>query len=375
MAGNTGEVKRSGLAHTAARSGRPDTAVTGVEAVLRLAEELPALEAVRAVGEHDRSDLTQTEQRQMQQTEEVIGTALAAGDAALWVIAQGLERAVKGRWWRATHDSLTAYVEARIGRSAVYVRQLRMNAPLALETARRTGTVPKPSQMKVTRKTEQQHGLDAAVALYEIVRDVTAELGGQTTAEGLIAVHDSLPEHLPEQGDAQRAVIEQVARHALASQPSAPDPDHEPLRPVPRMAGHWQIRSPAPGTLRRSNAAATETPEFEQKPNKSASIEALLFESGSNEGASIAAPVADTAPPARHGNPRSAQDTAATCKHLRTLEGALAALDAIDQNLTGDIYVSAAADPAHALEYERIRQDIITRATAIQAKALHAPTT
>jgi hypothetical protein len=88
MAGNTGKVERSGRV----RNARPDAAVSGVEAVLRLAEGLPALADVREVGEHERSDLTQTEQLQLQQTEEVIGAALAAGDAALWVIAQGLER-------------------------------------------------------------------------------------------------------------------------------------------------------------------------------------------------------------------------------------------------------------------------------------------
>ncbi|MEU6573657.1 hypothetical protein [Streptomyces sp. NPDC046805] len=93
--------------------------------MLRLAEGQPDLERVRTVDAHDASELTKTEQRQKEPTEEVIGTALAAGDAAVWVIAQGLERAAKGRWWRRSRDSLGAYAEATIGRSAVYGHQLR----------------------------------------------------------------------------------------------------------------------------------------------------------------------------------------------------------------------------------------------------------
>ncbi|WP_405606309.1 hypothetical protein [Streptomyces sp. NBC_00076] len=341
MAGNTGKVERSGRV----RNARPHVAASGVEAVLRLAEGLPALADVREVGEHERSDLTQTEQLQLQQTEEVIGAALAAGDAALWVIAQGLERAARGRWWRATHASLAAYVEERIGRSAGYVRQLRLHAPLALETVRRTGTVPKPSQMVVTRRTEQRHGLDVAVTLFEVVRDVAAELGGQTTAEVLKVVQNNLPKHLPEQNDAQRTAIEQIARRTLAQQPSAPGPDREPPRPAPRMAGHRQIRP-------------LQLTDVEQKSNVSARIRALTFESNSNSGASRAAPTADATPVA----------------HLRTLEEALAALAAIDQSLTGDVYAQAAADPEQTSEYERIRQHIIIRAAAIRANALRAPT-
>jgi hypothetical protein len=224
---------------------------------------------------------------------------------------------------------------------------LRLHAPLALETVRRTGTVPKPSQMVVTRRTEQRHGLDAAVTLFEVVRDVAAELGGQTTAEGLKVVQGNLPKHLPEQSDAQRAAIEQIARRTLAPQPSAPDPDREPPRSAPRMAGHWQIR---PRSLQLTNV--------EQKSNGSARIRALPFESNSNDGASRAALTADATP----------------AVHLRALEEALAALAAIDQSLTGDVYAQAAADQAQTPEYERIRQHIIIRAAAIRANALRAPT-
>ncbi|MEK2479037.1 hypothetical protein [Streptomyces noursei] len=326
-----------------------------MEAVLRLAEGLPGLEDVRAVGEHDNSDLTETEQRQREQTEGVIGAALAAGDAAVWVVAQGLERAAKGRWWRSTHDSLGAYVEARIGRSAVYGRQLRKNAPLALETAKRTGSVPKPSQVKVTRKTEQHHGRDAAVTLYEVVRDVSTELGNRPTAERLMAVHNSLPEHLPDQIDAQRAVIEQAARHTLSTQQAKPDPvgvSPAPEPPAPRMAGHWPIRLPDLDTLRRSAGS---------------------FEHESSVGASIEAPTADGAVSERAGTD-DGEDTGTVSEYLITLEEALRALNAVNRSITRDTFTQAATDPSHAAEYERVRRAIIEKASTIREKALHAPT-
>ncbi|MFF7558239.1 hypothetical protein ACFZA9_35705, partial [Streptomyces olivaceus] len=188
---------------------------SSIDAVLRLADGLPSLDHVRAVDDQDTSELTKTELEQKEQTEAVISTALAAGDAAVWVIAQGLERAAKGRWWRRTHTSLGSYVEAKIGRSAVYGRQLRKNAPLALETAHKTGTVPKPSQVKVTSKTEEQYGRDAAVTLYEVVRDVSSVLGAHPTADSLMAVHKSLPRQLPEEPEQQREVIVQTTRRTL----------------------------------------------------------------------------------------------------------------------------------------------------------------
>ncbi|MBP0458971.1 hypothetical protein [Streptomyces montanisoli] len=335
MAGTTGDEKRPSRAH----NGPSRAAESGALMVLQLAERLPDLEDVREVGANDRSDLTQTEQGQLQRTEEVIADAVAAGDTALWVIAQAVECAARGRWWRTTHDSLTAYAEETVGRSAVYIRQLRMNAPLALETARRTGTVPKPSQIKATRKTEQRHGLDAAVTLYEAVRDIAAEMGGETTARGLTAVHNSLPEQLPEQGDDRRAIIEQAARHAFAPQPS--DPDRGPQKPKPRLAGHWQIRLPE-------------------------------SETESIGSASIAPASADTEP---HLQAATQHTAVTTPHHMRTLEEALAALATIDEQLTSELYTQAAIDPTHTQDYERVRQHIIIRAAAIRAKALRAPKT
>ncbi|MFH8993079.1 hypothetical protein [Streptomyces sp. NPDC017940] len=301
------------------------TPASSIDAVLRLADGLPSLDDVRAVDDHDTSELTKTELEQKEQTEAVISTALAAGDAAVWVIAQGLERAAKGRWWRRTHTSLGSYVEAKIGRSAVYGRQLRKNAPLALETAHKTGTVPKPSQVKVTSKTEEQYGREAAVTLYEVVRDVSFELGAHPTADSLMAVHKSLPRQLPEEPEQQREVIVQ--------------------------------------TTRRTLGLGTETP---------------AFESESNDGALGEIPHGDEEEPAEASETSGdaeddIEDAEIVPEHLVTLKDALKTLNAVNRAVTKDVFAEAAASPDDAVEYEKVRQAIIAKTTAIRNKALHAP--
>ncbi|MCW8383951.1 hypothetical protein [Streptomyces justiciae] len=308
-----------------------------IDAVLRLADGLPSLDDVQAVDEHDTSELTETELRQKEQTETVISTALAAGDAAVWVIAQGLERAAKGRWWRRTHTSLGSYVEAKIGRSAVYARQLRRNAPLALETAHRTGTVPKPSQVKVTSKTEEQYGRDAAVTLYEVVRDVSSELGTHPTADSLMAVHKSLPRQLPEGPEQQREVIVEATRRTLG----------------------------------------VGTPPFESDSNESASIEAPPFESDSNSDASAETSSSDEEPTEASKSFGEAEDDIEDAEivpeHLATLKDALRTLNAVNRAVTKGVFAQAAANPDDASEYAEVRQAIIAKTTAIRNKALHAP--
>ena len=294
-----------------------------IDAVLRLAEGLPSLDDVREVAEDDTSELSDQEQQQKEQTEEVIRTALSAGDAALWVIAQGLDRAAKGKWWRRTHRTLGAYVEDLTKRSAVYGRQLRAGAPLALETARRTGTVPNPGQVKETRRTEKLHGRDAAVTLYEVVRDVSAELGERPTAASLRAVHEQLPARLPEVPDQQRAAIEETTRTSFGL---------------------------------------------------GAAIAAPTFESDSNNGAAIAAPWApdtDTA-----ATEDGIQDAEIVPEHLATMKDGLKALIAVERMLTRDVFAQAAAnpsDPSEAAEYEDVREKIMKRATTLRNRALRAP--
>lgn len=323
-----------------------------IDAVLRLADGLPSLDDVREVAEDDTSELTEKELEQKAQTEEVIRTALATGDASVWVIAQGLERVAKGKWWRRTHRTLAAYVEDITGRSAVYARQLRAGAPLALETAERTGSVPNPGQVKETLKTEKRHGRDAAVTLYEVVRDVSAQLGEKPTAAALRAVHEELPANLPEVPEQQRAVIEETARTTLGLQ-----------------------------------SAAIAAPAFESESNKSAAI-AAPRDAGEDDAVHEAEvlddPQGEAARPtatnqAPENEPGSAeedddiQDAEVIPDHLATLKDALRQLNQVHQMLAPEVYTSAAVDPAAAEEYEKIRTKIAKKATAIRNRALNAP--
>ncbi|QIP74709.1 hypothetical protein [Streptomyces sp. VN1] len=299
-----------------------------VDAVLRLAKELPSLDDVREVADGDLSELTELEQLQKDQTEKVMSTAVAAGNAALWVVAQCLERAAKGKWWRRTHTTLGSYCEEKIGRSPVYARQLRNNAPLALETAERTGTVPHPSHVKETRRTEKRHGRDAAITLYEIVRDVSAELGEKPTAASLAAVHVRLPSELPTVPEQQRAVIEETARRTLGM-----------------------------------DSASIQAPTFESESNETASIQAPSGEGIARAGSAGA----------DESDGDDIEDAEIVPDHIATLKDALRQLKALDRMVTRDVFVKAAAEPEEGDDYAAVREAILRKATSIRNKALHAP--
>ncbi|MFF7365407.1 hypothetical protein [Streptomyces sp. NPDC008125] len=303
--------------------GRP-AAADPMAALKELADSLPGLDEVQAVGEDDTSELTETERKQKDKTESVIRTAVATGNAVIWVIAQGLERAAKGKWWRRSHATYEAYVNDLTGRSASYVRRLRSGAPLALETATQTGRVPHPSQIEETRKVQRQHGTEAAVLLFQVVSEVTDELGGKATAETLEAVRKELPPALPEQA---RATIERVTRRALGHGGSDDDP--------------------------------------------------AVFEEDSNDGVRIRTPEGDAgSAETQHVDGHDGddiEDAEIVPEHLVALKDALKTLNAVNKAVTKDVFAQAAADPDDAAEYEKVRQAIIKKATAIRNKALHAP--
>ncbi|MGW5817240.1 hypothetical protein [Streptomyces noursei] len=323
-----------------------------VSAVLELARDLPRLDDVREVDEDDFSDLTEIEEQQKAQTETVMEAALAAADAAVWVLALALERAARGRWWRRTHDTYGAYVEAKLHRSAVYGRQLRANAPLALETARHTGVIPKPSHVKITAKTAKTHGMEAGVSVYKAVLDASAEVGENPTAEALMAVHKRLPAQLPPPGDEMHVVIERTTRETLGLEDGA-------------------------------GAPAAEAEAFESEgvdSNGSASIEAPVFESNikeSNGDASIEAPTdtTTTTTTAATTNPNTTEIIdAELVAHLDTLKDGLKELAAVKKTLTKAAFAAAASTSADAVEYERLRNAIMKRAGEIRNTALNAPT-
>lgn len=189
------------------------------EDLLALAEQLPKLDEVRAVDEADDSPLTLTEQAQRTATEQIIEQASRSANAALWIIAMGLERAAKGRWWRGEYATFDDYVRAKVDRSSSYVRRLRAAAPLALEAGRATGVMPNPGQARELHKTEQRYGRARAVKAYATTLTATAEAGVPLTAAHLAAVHRALPRTLAVADEDQAAVIIEQATRATVGVP------------------------------------------------------------------------------------------------------------------------------------------------------------
>jgi hypothetical protein len=318
----------SATGSTAAVAARTEAILAGrppadpIASLKELAASLPRLDDIQAVADGDTSELTDTEKQQKDKTETVIRTAVAAGNTAIWVIALGLEGVAKGHWWRRSHPTYEKYVHDLTGRSASYVRRLRSGAPLALQTAAQTGRVPNPGQIEETRKTERQHGTEAAILLFQVVSEVTEELGDQATAETLSAVRKELPPALPEVPAQAQATIERITRRTL---------------------GH---------------------PEGHD--------ESEVFEGDSNDGVRIRTPSFD-GKSNTSGDDADIEDAEIIPEHLVALKDALRTLTAVNRSITKDVFAQAAADSEEAAEYEKVRQAIIKRATAIRTKALHAP--
>jgi hypothetical protein len=308
-----------------------------VDLVVNLARGLPSLDDVREVPQDDTSELTETEQQQKGLTENIIRAAVASGEASIWVIAEGLQRAAKGRWWRRTHDTYAAYVHDLTGRSASYVRRLRAGAPLALETAARTGLVQNPGQNREAIKAEQQYGQDAAILLFQVVAEVTQELGDKVTAEAVAAAREQLPATLPELPEQKRAEIERSTRRALGQGV-----------PIGTPVFEGESNGGVPIGTQDPNGDSEQPPRNEQEVEPEAEIEA----GGESDDEILDAEIV----------PES----------IVALKDAITALNALNRAVTKDTFVQAAKE-ADAHEYADLRAKLLTKATSFQKKALHAP--
>lgn len=305
-----------------------------IQVMRELAESLPNLDAVQEVSEGDASELTETERQQKNKTEEVIRTAVAVGNASIWIVAQGLERAHKGRWWRRSHETYEAYVNDLTGRSASYVRRLRSGAPLALETAARTGRVPNPGQVEETRKTEKVHGQTAAILLFQVVSEVAEEMGDKSTAETLRLVRQELPPALPDAPEQQKIEIERVTRRAL---------------------GH----------------GVEDADEAEDDPEQDAENRGTGMEAGANEETGSGADGRDD----EHsdgGDDDEIVDAEIVPESLVVIKDAAKTLLNFNRSITRKTFIQAAAE-ANPEEYAAAVADFLKQATAFQKKALHAP--
>lgn len=196
------------------------------EAVIQLASSLPSLDDVAAVEEDDTSALTDAEQVQKAKTEEVILTAHAAGRAAVWVIGQGIAAASKGRWFRATHQTLEEYIADLV--PDVVPRQARRwvkGSKVALAIAARTGQAPVEGQVRalVEARGDSKLPEPVAVGMYVAADTVAKETGTKVTAQVIKEFRDIVEDlDLPEDPEEQQATLQEWAREVLAPGPIGP---------------------------------------------------------------------------------------------------------------------------------------------------------
>ncbi|WP_414166372.1 winged helix DNA-binding protein [Streptoverticillium reticulum] len=149
--------------------------------------------------------------------------------------------------------------------------------------------------------------------------------------------------HMRDRNGDQRATIEQATLHAPGAQHTTPEPDTPPAQPAPKMAGHWPIRFPSPDTLRRS--ATAPSPE---------------------------APIDERAT-ARAGADLRVRGAGNVPEHLAALTEALTTLNVVNQSLTRDVFARAAAEPTHALQYEKLVRSIIMQSSDLRRRTQRAP--
>lgn len=187
-----------------------------IEALRLLAQELPADADVREVDDDDTSPLEDVERQQRERTEHVIQEAMRTGNAVVWVLAQGVSLAVKGKWHRDTGQSLDDYVKGLTNRSASYFRRLRQATPLALEAAERFGKILVPGPSRDLLKIEQQHGRTAALDLYNVLQRAGGQASREITAAVIAKAGDALPAALPEDEEEVAVIYKEAAQAALS---------------------------------------------------------------------------------------------------------------------------------------------------------------
>lgn len=135
--------------------------------------------------------------------------------AYVWGVGKALHAISKGRLYRATHARFDAYVE-QWDMSPARAYQLMTTWPIARELAVREvvdmGRV-NPGQLLALTPVTRDHGVPAAVMVYETVTQVAAEVDGAKVTARVIG---KVAGALPAAGRLDRGDIADRAREALA---------------------------------------------------------------------------------------------------------------------------------------------------------------
>ncbi|MFJ9427901.1 hypothetical protein [Streptomyces sp. NPDC101249] len=193
---------------------------SAVSGVAELADQLPDLDDVREVSEDDRTPLDETEARQRAVTEQVIHAALAAGDAAIWVIGKALTVAAKGKFHRDQGMTFDEYARAETGKSPAHARRWMDGASLALAVAAATSNTPPEGHVRPLRKIEKEIGTRPAIELYRSADKASGEGGRKVTGAVLVEIRKELPAELPEDTEEAVAVVREAARRVMTKTPA-----------------------------------------------------------------------------------------------------------------------------------------------------------
>ncbi|MFD4020609.1 hypothetical protein [Streptomyces sindenensis] len=193
---------------------------SAVSGVAELADQLPDLDDVREVSEDDRTPLDETEARQRAVTEQVIHAALAAGDAAIWVIGKALTVAAKGKFHRDQGMTFDEYARVETGKSPAHARRWMDGAPLALAVAAATSSTPPEGHVRPLRKIEKEIGTRPAIELYRSADKASGEGGRKVTGAVLVEIRKELPAELPKDTEEAVAVVREAARRVMTKEPA-----------------------------------------------------------------------------------------------------------------------------------------------------------
>ncbi|WKX68600.1 hypothetical protein [Streptomyces sp. XD-27] len=199
----------------------------------------------------------------------------------------------------------------------------------------------RPARVFHTMSPEGRRHAEAALAARDARR--------QRRAVNPVTIEASMPPsqqpagHMRDRAGDPGAVIEQATQHAPGAQHLTPESDTFPAQPAPKMAGHWPIRFPSPDTLRRPAMAPLPEAPTEDRVTVHA-------------GADTPAREADDVP-----------------EHLAALTEALTTLNVVNRSLTRDVFTRAAAESAHALQYEKLVRSIIMQSSDLRRRTQRAP--
>ncbi len=199
----------------------------------------------------------------------------------------------------------------------------------------------RPARVFHTMSPEGRRQAEAALA----ARDARGQgrAGSPVTTEASMPPSQQSAGPMRDRAGNPGAMIEQAAQPAPGTQHTTPESATLPAQPAPKMAGHWPIRFPSPDTLRRpAMAPLPEAPTEDQ----------LTAHAG-----------ADTPVREAHDVP----------EHLTALTEALTTLNDVNRSLTRDVFAQAAAESAHALQYEKLVRSIIMQSSDLRRRTQRAP--